>query len=222
MKKLLILSFLLSLQCPLEAEEIFGIHGGREWRNLFRSSLNEKGLDYTSEEDALLLSSGDASWSLQSSLIDLETEVDINRIEWDIALEEGDIQVAAKTGNELTSIRRYYDSQGNELSESEYDDLSPLRRGPIEEEPGLAANWSTPYNTSGQPFESPTPLRYLQIQITFNNPRGDIELRSLSLSFLDEVSTAVEAISWGQVKLRNADLREYNIVPEHLRWRPGF
>ena len=121
----------------------------------------------------------------QSPLIDLGEGKNLNSIEWDGEQQPGTlIEIRTRTGNEVTEILTYHDKNGKEVTEKRYDKLIPSFRGPIDTTLTAGGDWSAwsrIYSFSGEAFLSPSPRRFMEIDVRMTSDSPD---RAATLDFL--------------------------------------
>ena len=124
--------------------------------------------------------------SVQSVDLALGGARSIRRVEWDADLPPGTrIEVQTQTGNGFQNIKRYYLSNGKEVTKNAYEGAKKRQRGDIVDESIRDAswsNWSNPHRFSGQDFQSPTPRQWLQARVALisDDPEVFPKLRSLT------------------------------------------
>ena len=80
------------------------------------------------------------------------------------------VEIRSRTGNLLDNQHIFYDKNGKQVTERQYNKLIPSFKGAIDTVRIAGAdwsNWSRAYATSGQVFLSPGPRRYVQLDIHF-------------------------------------------------------
>ncbi len=133
----------------------------------------------------------------RSPLIDLGAGKNLNSVEW-----SGDepfgtrIEIRTRTGNEILETYTYRDKNGKEVTERRYNKLIPSFKGPIDTT--LAAGgdwspWSRIYSFSGEAFLSPSPRRYLEIDVrmTSDSPTVGASLDHLAVNFTQPLAGRV-------------------------------
>jgi len=107
--------------------------------------------------------------SFRSPLIDLEGDKQVNTIRWGGDAPAGTwVELRSRTGNELQHDITYYDKNGKEVTERKWEKLIPSFRGPVDTTsvPGDDwSPWSNIYLTSGEAFQSPSPRRFMELQV---------------------------------------------------------
>ncbi len=137
-----------------------------------------------------------ASVSLQSDDISLGGARSISRVEWDADLPPGtQIEVQTQTGNGFREIRRYYLTNGSEVTKDAYEKAKRRQKGDIIDErirDSSWSHWSNPHRLSGQSFQSPSPRRWLQTRVTLSSDDPEVfpTLRSLTFVANDPVITS--------------------------------
>ena len=78
------------------------------------------------------------------------------------------IELRTRTGNEVLETYTYRDKNGKEVTERRYNKLIPSFKGPIDTTLATGGDWSPwsrIYSFSGEAFLSPSPRRYLEIDV---------------------------------------------------------
>ncbi len=144
----------------------------------------------------------------------------IDAISWVADLPEGAyIQARTRSGNSLQEIYTYFRKDGTEVTKEQYDQMPNALRGPTESVIGAGTDWSewsNFYQRSGERFRSPSPRRYLQIQLILGSDRPETAptVHSMSIGFTDAFLSGVQ----GEIQPRMAEpgveqLFSYRIVP---------
>ena len=106
--------------------------------------------------------------TLTSPIIELALDRAMSYIHWRGTAPEGTrVEIRTRTGDELKETVRYYDVDGNPVTERVWRRLPTLFRIPpqVELVPGDDWSlWSAPYAHSGDLVASPSPRRYLQLE----------------------------------------------------------
>jgi len=107
--------------------------------------------------------------SFQSPLIDLGAGKNLNSVEWGADTPPGTwVEVRSRTGDEVIEEYTFYDKNGKTVTEKKWNKLIPSFRGPIDTTFAVGADWSpwsNIYDHSGQEFQSPSPRRYLELDV---------------------------------------------------------
>ena len=126
----------------------------------------------------------------RSPLLDLGEDKNFNSIEWGGDQPPGTlIEIRTRTGNEILETYTYYDKNGKEVSERKYNRLIPSFKGPIDTSFAAGGDWSAwsrLYSFSGDAFLSPSPRRYMEIDVKLVSSEPD---RAATLDFLAIHST---------------------------------
>ena len=148
----------------------------------------------------------------------------LSRVEWSGDSEPGTrIEIRTRTGNELISVWHYF-KKGNlvEVSKEQYyNKLLASQRGDSLEtvSPGVDwGPWSNAYEHSGDPFLSPSPRRYLQIQASLLSTRADAfaTLDSLIVHFTDPLARQLLAEVTPRMEVRSAEVDTFSLYVRSL------
>jgi hypothetical protein len=122
----------------------------------------------------------------RSPLIDLGGNRQVKGIRWKADTPSNTrVEVRSRTGNELRNDITYHDKHGKEVTEKKWNKLIPSFRGSVDTTsvPGNDwSPWSNIYLTSDEPFQSPSPRRYMQLEIDLVSQNPE---RGASLDFLE-------------------------------------
>ena len=127
---------------------------------------------------------------LESPLIDLSSSRNLTTLQWEADVPPGThIEVATRTGDQTKVNTTYYRSDGAEVDKKAYHKLISALKGDslnvlvVDEE--TWSPWSKPHLRSGQVITSPSPRRFLKIQVKLSSddPQNSVLLRRLELSF---------------------------------------
>ena len=141
---------------------------------------------------------------LTSPLIELPEAVLLGAIKWEVDLPDPAhtrVEIRTRTGNRLIEETRYYGRGGYLKTASEYHKLPRSFQGPIvtHQIPGSGwSPWSPPYRRSGAAVLSPSPRKYLQIQVKLRSDSPELAptIRSLRVGFQPPVAHQVRAEIW--------------------------
>ena len=115
--------------------------------------------------------------SLQSDLIDLGSVQNITSVEWATDTPPGTrIEVRSRTGNEVEERSVYYDKDLREVTKRRWEKLIPSFRGPIDtlrSAGGDWSPWSRAYTLSGAPVQSPSPRRFVELDMRLISASGE-------------------------------------------------
>lgn len=127
------------------------------------------GATATTEEIQIFGSGFPQVVQFRSPLLDLGAGKNLNSIEWDGDIPPGTrIEIRSRTGDEVVENYAFHDKNGKEVTEKKWNKLIPSFRGPIDTTfvaGGDWSPWSNIYNQSGQEFQSPSPRRYLKLDV---------------------------------------------------------
>ncbi len=115
------------------------------------------------------------------------------------------LQVRSRSGNTLQEFYAFYDKKGEEVTQTRYNSLPKVIRGPIDTTVAVGADWgpwSNFYQFSGEAFKSETPRRFTQLELILSteDPAVAPVLHALALDFED----ALVSQAAGQVMPRHA------------------
>ena len=184
----------------------------RKIRYLFWHSLTDTGW-FSHPMELMLFSPGyPAQVVLRSDFIDLgqlagdDRPKAIKRLRWEASTPEPTrLQVRSRTGNTLQERYTFYDKKGAEVTQTRYNSLPKVIRGPIDTTVAVGADWSAWsnfYQFSGEAFKSETPRRFIQLELILSteDPAVAPVLHTLALDFED----ALVAQATGQIAPRHA------------------
>ena len=124
-----------------------------------------------------------------SPLIDLDSGRNLNSVEWGGDIPPGTrVEIRTRTGNEVNEVYTFYDKNGKQVTQKRYDKLIPSFRGAIDTSitPGDDwSPWSNIYAASGDPFQSPSPRRYMEmdVHLVSNSPDVSATLDYLAVNY---------------------------------------
>ena len=161
------------------------------------SSIPGCGAGGTTDEIQIFGEGFPSEVSFSSPLIDLGAGKNLNSVEW-----SGDeplgtrIEIRTRTGNEILETYSYYDKNGKEVTERKYNKLIPSFKGPIDTTLAAGGDWSAwsrIYSFSGEAFLSPSPRRYLEIDVrmTSDSPSVGASLDHLAVNFTQPLAGRV-------------------------------
>ncbi|NKB66509.1 MAG: T9SS type A sorting domain-containing protein [Candidatus Latescibacteria bacterium] len=135
--------------------------------------------------------------SFSSPLIDLDNSKNINSIEWVGDTPPGTrIEIRSRTGNEVVESYTFRDKNGKEVTETRYNKLIKSFRGPIDTSlvaGGDWSPWSNIYGSSGEAFQSPSPRRFMEIdvQLVTESREAAASLDQLTVNFTPPLAQQV-------------------------------
>ncbi len=163
-----------------------------------------------------------AQVELESEDITLGGARSIRAIEWDADLPVGThIEVETQTGNGFTTVKRYFLTNGKEVTKAAYEAAKTRNRADIVEEltrDDTWSSWSLPHRFSGQEFQSPSPRKWLRVRVRLGSDNPEVMPTLRSLRFVAN-SPVISAGLTGKIYPREAaidSLQEfrYTIIPE--------
>ena len=105
----------------------------------------------------------------RSPLLDLGSSRNLNAVQWQADTPPGTrVEIRTRTGNEVEERLTFYDKNGKEVTEKKWGKLIPSFRGPVDSlltPGGDWSPWSKLYAFSGQEFQSPSPRRYMEMEV---------------------------------------------------------
>ena len=134
---------------------------------------------------------------LASPLIDLGGDKQVHAIRWQADAPAGTrVEVRSRTGNDLQMDITYHDKNGRVVTERKYNKLIPSFKGRIDTALSPGANWSPwskLYLQPGEPFASPSPRQYAELDIALvsEQPDAGAALDWLEIEFGDPVAQEV-------------------------------
>ena len=176
-----------------------------------------------------------AQVEMNSDFIDLGKIAGDNRAKviksllWEADLPPGArIQARTRSGNELQENFRYFRKDGTEVTAEQYDQMPKQLRGETQSTIGIGedwSEWSNFYQHSGEQFLSPSPRRFVQVQLILSSDRPTTAptVRALEIEFTDAFLAGVT----GEVLPRTAEagrpqLFSFHITPEFASRNSGF
>ncbi len=176
-----------------------------------------------------------AQVEMNSDFIDLGKIAGDNRakviksLRWEADLPPGArIQARTRSGNELQENFRYFRKDGTEVTAEQFDQMPKALRGETQSTIGIGedwSEWSNFYQRSGEQFLSPSPRRFVQVQLILSSDRPTTAptVRALEIEFTDAFLAGVT----GEMLPRTAEagvpqLFSFHITPEFESRNPGF
>ena len=158
----------------------------------------------------------------QSPLIDLGEGKNINSIEWGGDQPAGTrIEIRTRTGNEVIEAFTFHDKNGKEVTQKRYGKLIPSFRGAIDTTrvPGSDwSPWSRIYSFPNEAFLSPSPRRYMEVDVrmTSDSPDRAATLDYLAANFTEPLAgRAVGEISPQQAEPGVLTEFTYHLKPQN-------
>ncbi len=169
----------------------------RKIRHLFFHALIDRDW-YTHPMEFMLFSEGHpAQVAARSEFIDLgRVQQDLRpktlrSVSWEAELPPATrIQLRTRSGNQQGQEYTFHNKAGEAVTQDKWNSLPKVVRGSVDTAVVVGADWSpwsNEYQVSGEPFKSPSPRRYIQLEVvlsTEDHLTGPV-LRSLSVEFDD-------------------------------------
>lgn len=133
----------------------------------------------------------------RSPLIDLQDGKSLDTVDWQAQTPLGTrVEIRSRTGNEIAERYAFYDKNDKEVTEKKYYKLIPSFRGAIDTTRiagGDWSPWSNIYGAPGAAFQSPSPRRYLELDIRLvsDNPQQAATFEWLAVNFTDPLASEV-------------------------------
>ena len=134
---------------------------------------------------------------LRSPLIDLGRGKNLNSIEWQDQTPSGThVEIRSRTGNEVVEQYTFYDKNSKKVTQKRYDKLIPSFKGKIDTTRVAGADWSpwsNIYSASGAAFQSPSPRRFMELDVRLvsNSPTQAPHFDWLAVNFSDLLASEV-------------------------------
>jgi hypothetical protein len=133
----------------------------------------------------------------RSPLIDLGSGKNLNSLEWQAQTPLGThIEIRSRTGNEVVEQYTFHDKNGKQVTQRRYDKLIPSFKGKIDTSriPGADwSPWSNMYSASGAAFQSPSPRRFMELDVRLvsDSPTQAPHFDWLAVNFSDPLASEV-------------------------------
>ena len=167
---------------------------------------------------------------LTSPLIELPPLAILGGIEWEAHIPDSfstRVEVRTRTGDQLREIIEYYGSGGGSKTPSEYGKLPASYKGPIVTRmvpAGRWSRWSQRYRQSGERITSPSPRRFLQLQVKLlsRDPNLAPGIRSVRVDLLPAIVHQAVAEVWpDHVSLGTRQIFEVYLRPTLVEKQTG-
>ncbi|NKB67408.1 MAG: hypothetical protein GKR89_10135 [Candidatus Latescibacteria bacterium] len=128
---------------------------------------------------------------MESNFIDLGGVKSLRQLRWEADQFPGtSLEIRSRSGDELVEEVFYYDKNGQEIPEARWNKLPASQKLPLVTvlKPGSDwSTWSPIYQRSGEPFLSPTPRNFVQLQarLKTDDPQVAPSLLAIELEFDD-------------------------------------
>lgn len=158
---------------------------------------------------------------LQSPVIDLGADWNVTALDWRAdSLPNAQLLVRSRSGRQVVEEKHYFDKNGKEVTESRYQKLIASFRGPVETtlQPGDGwSPWSEAYTESGSLFRSPSPRRYLQLELELlsDDPLAHTALSELRIEYSSPLANA----ALGEVQPIQVEAGRHTVFTYYLQPR---
>lgn len=146
--------------------------------------------------------------TFRSGLLDLGQRSSLVSLSWGPEAPPGTrTEFRSRSGSRVETVKHYFTSSGKEVTKAAYDKLLTFLRGEIREEvvavDSTWSGWSDTYVQSGEPFKSPSPRQYVQLEAHMVSERTDV---APSLDAV-RIATTAPALSrvLGRIEPRRAE-----------------
>ena len=171
-----------------------------------------------------------AEVEMVSDFIDLGGVKNIRRLSWDADLPPGTfVEIRSQTGDTFFIENKYYNKNGIEVSEAQWNKLPKSQKQPVLEIQRRGADWSGWSQVYAEPdaaFLSPSPRSFAQLQVKLGNDNPQLSplLHNIVLDFDDAlVSGGVSSrILPRQVGFDSLQTFRYVLTPEFRTGDQGF
>ena len=140
-----------------------------------------------------------AELQLTSPILDLGQAKALTSVEWDAEIPPGTrIELRSRTGGEVVENVHYFDKKGKEITERKWNKTPKTLRGPTKTTISVGSDWSVwsdPYVTSGALFSSPSPRRYvrLDLRLISDDPNAAPAINALHLNAENPIALQTRA-----------------------------
>lgn len=204
----------------------------RKARHIFyrRVSFSNIRVWYTILEYALYGAGHVAEVEMVSDFIDLGGTKSIRNLTWDADLPDGTyVEIRSQTGDTFFIERKYFRTNGQEVTEAQWDGLPKSQKMDVVEIQRRGSDWSgwSPiYTTPEGVFQSPTPRSYVQLQVKLGNHNPEVAplLRHIALQFDDALISGgvTSRIMPQQVAFDSLAMFTYVLKPNFRSGDQGF
>ena len=166
---------------------------------------------------------------LHSPILDLAADWNVTALDWQADIPPGArMLVRSRSGNEVLEEKRFFDKNGKEVTQKRYDKLIASFRGPVETtlKPGSGwSPWSEAYTEPGSLFRSPSPRRYVQLELELlsDSPQARAALSELSIQYTRPLAnTALGEVQPLRVEAGQPTEFTYYLQPRMRATSQGF
>ncbi len=186
--------------------------------------------------ETMLFSPGyPARVEMRSAFVDLALEAGdgrpqvIERLTWDADLPpQTRIQLRSRSGNTLQEVYTFADRKGDVVTEEQWNSLPKVLKGPIDTTLVVGEDWdawSNVYQASGEPFQSASPRRFVQLEmiLSTDDPHAAPSVDGLAIEFVDALVQEAQGQIWPHEARLNEDTRfTYTLWPHADAQDRGF
>ena len=167
---------------------------------------------------------------MESDFIDLGGTKSIRRLSFDSELPEDTfVEIRSQTGDTFLIENKYYNKNGIEVTEAQYNKLPKSQKLPVVELKRRGSDWSGWSPIYADPdgiFLSPSPRQFAQLQVKLGNHNPEVAplLRSIALHFDDALISGgvTSRILPRQVGLNSLKTFRYVLTPTFRSGDQGF
>lgn len=164
-----------------------------------------------------------AEVAMTSNFIDLGGAKSLRRMRWEAETPgETRLEIRTRTGRTLDEEIFYYDKNGRAVPKGRWDKLPASQKLPEVKVAKAGADWSawsSAYKESGEAFRSPTPRKFVQMEVRLQteDPQVAPTLREIALDFDDPL---IGGGVFARVSPREAALDSLTVFTFRLQGRP--
>ena len=203
----------------------------RKVRHVFFNSVKEVYRQLNSVSDLMFFGEGYvAEVVMESDFIDLGGTKSIRRLSWDAELPEGTfVEIRSQTGDTFFIENKYYNKNGIEVSEAQWNKLPKSQKQDIVELQRRGSDWSGWSMVYADPdgvFLSPSPRAFAQLQVKLGNHNPEVAplLQNIALYFDDALISGgiTSRILPQQVGFDSLQTFRYVLTPTFRAGDQGF
>ena len=207
----------------------------RKIRYLFFHALTDQGW-YSHPMEMMLFSPGyPAQVTIRSDFINLGELVGDDRpkaikgLSWrGDTPEDTRLQLRSRSGNTLEEVHTFFDKKGEEVSQTEWESLPKVIRGPVDTTIVVGSDWgewSNFYQSADELFKSETPRRFIQLELIASTEDPEVApvVHSLSIEFENALVQEAKGLLLPRSATPNEDTRFiYTLWPSADNLDAGF
>ena len=153
----------------------------------------------------------------------------IERLTWDADLPpQTRIQLRSRSGNALQEVYTFFDRKGDIVTEEKWNSLPKVLKGTIDTTLVVGEDWdawSNVYQSSGEPFQSASPRRFVQLEMILSTEDLHVapSVDALAIEFVDALVQEARGQIWPREAQLNEDTRfTYTLWTEADEQDSGF